>query len=80
MTEKRNIKSLIQQEEAHLNNLLDPNDLNAFKGMVEELRDTWTKNKYLEQKQKLEFQYYKMQSIQHYLQNTGNVYVSKTYF
>ena len=35
MTEKRNIKSLIQQEEAHLNNLLDPNDLNAFKGMVE---------------------------------------------
>ena len=43
MSEKRNIKSLIQQEEAHLNNLLDPNDLNAFKGMVEELRDTWTK-------------------------------------
>jgi hypothetical protein len=43
MTEKRNIKSLIQQEEIHLNNLLDPNDLNAFKGMVEELRDTWTK-------------------------------------
>ena len=43
MTEKRNIKSLIQQEEAHLNNLLDPNDLNVFKGMVEELRDTWTK-------------------------------------
>jgi hypothetical protein len=43
MTEKRNIKSLIQQEEIHLNNLLDPNDLNVFKGMVEELRDTWTK-------------------------------------
>ena len=43
MTEKRNIKSLIQQEETHLNNLLDPNDLNAFKGMVDELRDTWTK-------------------------------------
>ena len=43
MTEKRNIKSLIQQEETHLNNLLDSGDLNAFKGMVEELRDTWTK-------------------------------------
>ena len=43
MTEKRNIKSLIQQEEAHLNNLLDSGDLNAFNGMVEELRDTWTK-------------------------------------
>ena len=43
MTEKRNIKSLIQQEEVYLNNLLDPNDVSAFKGMVEELRDTWTK-------------------------------------
>ena len=43
MTEKRNIKSLIQQEEVYLNNLLDPNDVSSFKGMVEELRDTWTK-------------------------------------
>jgi hypothetical protein len=43
MTEKRNIKSLIQQEELHLNNLLEPEDLSSFKGMVEELRDTWTK-------------------------------------
>jgi hypothetical protein len=43
MTEKRNIKSLIQQEEVHLNNLLEVEDLKAFKGMVEELRDTWNK-------------------------------------
>jgi hypothetical protein len=43
MTEKRNIKSLIQQEEAHLNNLLETEDLKSFKSMVEELRDTWTK-------------------------------------
>jgi len=43
MTEKRNIKSLIQQEELHLNNLLEPEDLSSFKGMVEELRDTWNK-------------------------------------
>ena len=43
MTEKRNIKSLIQQEELHLNNLSEPEDLSSFKGMVEELRDTWTK-------------------------------------
>ena len=43
MTEKRNIKSLIQQEELHLNNLLEPEDLSSFKEMVEELRDTWTK-------------------------------------
>ena len=43
MTEKRDIKELIQQEETHLNNLLEPNDLNSFKGMVDELRDTWSK-------------------------------------
>ena len=43
MTEKRNIKNLIQQEEIHLNNLLDPNDISSFKEIVEELRDTWSK-------------------------------------
>jgi len=43
MTEKRDIKSLIQQEETHLNNLLEPNDLKSFKGLIDELRDTWTK-------------------------------------
>jgi hypothetical protein len=43
MTEKRDIKSLIQQEETHLNNLLEPTDLKTFKGLVDELRDTWTK-------------------------------------
>jgi hypothetical protein len=43
MTEKRDIKELIQQEETHLNNLLEPNDLKSFKGMIDELRDTWTK-------------------------------------
>ena len=40
---KKDLKDLIQQEEAHLNNLLEVNDLNDFKGMVDELRDTWTK-------------------------------------
>jgi hypothetical protein len=43
MTEKRDIKSLIQQEETHLNNLLEPNDIKTFKSLVDELRDTWTK-------------------------------------
>jgi hypothetical protein len=43
MTEKRDIKSLIQQEETHLNNLLEPTDLKTFKGLVDELRDTWNK-------------------------------------
>jgi hypothetical protein len=43
MNEKRDIKSLIQQEETHLNNLLEPNDIKTFKSLVDELRDTWTK-------------------------------------
>jgi len=43
MSNKKDVKELIQQEESHLNNLLEQEDLNSFKGMVEELRDTWTK-------------------------------------
>ena len=43
MTEKRNIKELVDKESNNLHNLLDPSDVNAFKGMVDELRDTWTK-------------------------------------
>ncbi|MDC0955865.1 hypothetical protein OAR20_00225 [Candidatus Pelagibacter sp.] len=40
---KKDVKEVIQDEEIHLNNLLDPQDLTDFKGMVDELRDTWTK-------------------------------------
>jgi hypothetical protein len=40
---KKDVKDVIKQEEAHLNNLLEPQDLTDFKGMVDELRDTWTK-------------------------------------
>ena len=43
MTEKRNIHALIEKEAPSLNNLLDPNDVKAFKEMTLELRDTWTK-------------------------------------
>ena len=43
MTNKKDVKDLIQQEETHLNNLLEQNDLSDFKGMVDELRDTWSK-------------------------------------
>ena len=43
MNDKKDIKALIQQEETYLNNLLESTDLNLFKGMVDELRDTWTK-------------------------------------
>ena len=43
MTEKRNIKELVDKESDNLHNLLDPSDVSDFKGMIEELRDTWTK-------------------------------------
>lgn len=43
MSEKRNIKTLIEQESPHLNNILDPEDLKSFNGIIDELRDTWTK-------------------------------------
>jgi len=43
MTNKKDVKDIIQKEEIHLNNLLEPKDLQDFKGMVDELRDTWTK-------------------------------------
>ncbi len=40
---KKDVKDIIQKEEIHLNNLLTQEDLSSFKGMVDELRDTWTK-------------------------------------
>jgi len=43
MTEKRNIQKLVDKESDNLHNILDPNDVKAFKDLTEELRDTWTK-------------------------------------
>ena len=43
MTNKRNIEELIEKEAPNLNNLLDPEEVKIFKGLTEELRDTWTK-------------------------------------
>jgi len=40
---KKDVKDIIQKEEIYLNNLLEQEDLSAFKSMVDELRDTWTK-------------------------------------
>ena len=40
---KKDVIEVIQDEEPYLNNLLTQEDLSAFKGMVGELRDTWTK-------------------------------------
>jgi hypothetical protein len=41
--EKRDIQPLIEKEEEHLHNILPTEDVKAFKAMVGELRDTWTK-------------------------------------
>jgi len=43
MTEKRNIHELIVKEAPSLNNLLDVEDVKAFRELTGELRDTWTK-------------------------------------
>jgi len=40
---KRDVKSLIEKESPNLNNLLDPKEVQEFKELTEELRDTWTK-------------------------------------
>ena len=45
MTEKRNIYALIQREEPHLNEILDPEQVTKFKELTNELRDTWTKSR-----------------------------------
>ena len=36
MTDKRNIKELIEKEAPNLNNLLDPEEVKIFKGLTEE--------------------------------------------
>jgi hypothetical protein len=40
---KDGVKDIIEKEIPNLNNLLNTEDLNNFKAMTEELRDTWTK-------------------------------------
>jgi len=40
---KDGVKDVIEKEIPNLNNLLSTEDLNNFKAMTEELRDTWTK-------------------------------------
>ena len=40
---KDGVKDIIEKEIPNLNNLLSTEDLNNFKAMTEELRDTWTK-------------------------------------
>ena len=55
MTDKRNIKALIEKEAPNLNNLLDPEEVKIFKGLTEELRDTWTKNQMFRTETEMQF-------------------------
>ena len=54
-TEKRNIKEHIEKEAPNLNNLLDPEDVKQFKGLTEELRDTWTKKQMFRTETEMQF-------------------------
>ena len=55
MTDKRNIKELIEKEAPNLNNLLDPEEVKIFKGLTEELRDTWTKKQMFRTENEMQF-------------------------
>jgi hypothetical protein len=55
MNDKRNIKALIEKEAPNLNNLLDTEDVKIFKGLTEELRDTWTKKQMFRTETEMQF-------------------------
>ena len=55
MTDKRNIKALIEKEAPNLNNLLDPEDVKHFRSLTEELRDTWTKKQMFRTETEMQF-------------------------
>ena len=55
MTDKRNIKPLIEKEAPNLNNLLDPEEVKIFKGLTDELRDTWTKKQMFRTETEMQF-------------------------
>ena len=55
MKEKRNIKALIEKEVPSLTNLLDPEDVQKFKELTGELRDTWTKKQMFRTETEMQF-------------------------
>jgi len=55
MKEKRNIKALIEKEAPNLNNLLDPEEVKIFRGLTEELKDTWTKKQMFRTETEMQF-------------------------
>ena len=52
---KRNIKALIEKEVPSLTNLLDPEEVKIFKGLTDELRDTWTKKQMFRTETEMQF-------------------------
>jgi hypothetical protein len=52
---KRNIKELIEKEAPNLNNLLDPEEVKIFRGLTDELRDTWTKKQMFRTETEMQF-------------------------
>ena len=55
MKEKRNINALIEKEVPSLTNLLDPEDVQKFKELTGELRDTWTKKQMFRTETEMQF-------------------------
>ena len=53
--EYSDIKPLIEKEAPNLNNLLDPEEVKIFKGLTEELRDTWTKKQMFRTETEMQF-------------------------
>ena len=52
---KDGVKDIIEKEIPNLNNLLSTKDLNNFKAMTEELRDTWTKKQMFRTETEMQF-------------------------
>ncbi len=52
---KRNIKELIEKEAPNLNNLLDSEEVKIFRGLTDELRDTWTKKQMFRTETEMQF-------------------------
>jgi len=55
IVKKDGVKDIIEKEIPNLNNLLSTKDLNNFKAMTEELRDTWTKKQMFRTETEMEF-------------------------
>ena len=78
--EYSNITPLIEKEENHLHNILPKEDVQDFKGMISELRDTWNKKQIFRTETEMRMSVLKTINIQLELQNTGSVLENKMFF